>query len=290
MTAPRRLLEEGTEFERDLLASAGLDVGTDQGRQRAGLAMGAAVLSATTSTTSAAAGVAMGGATTGVLVKWVGLAVVTLGVAGASVRIGQTLSSGRHPRMAAPTAAVAVGPQHAATRGPGRAPELSRDSSGPRPDPSPPAVFAAASPVAVLGATAAPSQLECSRPKAGASAPRPAANAASPSNLEPPSVNLAPASPALPPDLQAEVSALGKARAALGRRDGQTALEALDAYEQAFPTGLLADEATVLRVDALALHGAPTEAAALGRRYLSAHPTSPYGTHLRAVIDGEHNP
>jgi hypothetical protein len=288
MTAPRRLLEEGTEFERDLLASAGLDVGTDRGRKRAVLAMGAAVLSATTSTTSAAAGVGMGGVTTGVLVKWVGLAVVTLGVAGASVRIGQTLSSGRHLMMSAPTSAVAVGPQQVTPRGP--APELSHDSIGARPTPSPLAVFAAASPVAALGTTGLGPQLECSRPKAGASTPRPVGNAVSPSDPEPPSVNLAPANPSLPPDLQAEVSALGKARAALGRRDGQTALEELDVYGQAFPTGLLADEATVLRVDALALHGEPTEAAALGRRYLSAHPTSPYGTHLRAVIDGEHNP
>jgi outer membrane protein assembly factor BamD (BamD/ComL family) len=90
--------------------------------------------------------------------------------------------------------------------------------------------------------------------------------------------------------LQAEVSALGKARAALGRRDGQTALEELDLYTQAFPAGLLADEATVLRVDALALSGEATAAAALGRRYLGAHPTSPYGAHLRAVIEGEQNP
>ena len=268
MTAPRRLLEEGTEFERDLLASAGLDVGSDQGRERTVFAMGAAALSATTSTTSAAAGVSIGGATTGVLVKWVGVAVVTLGVAGASVRMGQTLSSGRPPIVPAGPSAVAVGPQ-------------------------PPAVFPASSPVLTTAPTAAGPQLECSRPKAGASIPRPVATALSPTALSPPdpgppSVNQASVSP--PPDLQAEVSALGKARTALGRRDGQTALEELDLYTQAFPSGLLADEATVLRVDALELSGEATAAAALGRRYLGAHPTSPYGAHLRAVIDGEQNP
>jgi hypothetical protein len=53
---------------------------------------------------------------------------------------------------------------------------------------------------------------------------------------------------------------------------------------------VLSEEATVIRVDALEQQGDRAAAAALGRRYLAAHPASPHAPHLRAVIDLAHNP
>ncbi len=287
MTTPRRLLEEGTEFERELLASAQLDVGTDAGRKRVALATAAAILSATTSTTTAAAGASVGGATTVALAKWAGVVVVTLGVAGGSIEIARTLPSARAPTMSAPEAAVTA---HSLAAGrahpPPPVPEPSGDVNAAA-DPSPP-VHAAGAPPVTTAALASP--LATTRPKETPSIPAQASGALSPSEPEPVSASFAIGSAPPPPDLQAEVSALGKARAALGQHDGPAALEQLDAYAIAFPKGLLADEATVLRIDALELRGEPAAAAALGRRYLSAHPTSPYGARVRTVIDAELNP
>ena len=93
MTTPERLIEHGTEFERELLASARLDAGGDGGRKRAVVAM-AAVLS-TAATTGTTAGASAGVISAGVRVKWVGVALVNLGVAGASVRVGSSLVSTR---------------------------------------------------------------------------------------------------------------------------------------------------------------------------------------------------
>ncbi len=82
---------------------------------------------------------------------------------------------------------------------------------------------------------------------------------------------------------------MDRARAELARRDASQALGELDAYDRAFPSGVLSDEATVIRVDAMTQQGDGATAAALARRYLAAHPASPHAPHLRAVIDGARN-
>jgi hypothetical protein len=53
---------------------------------------------------------------------------------------------------------------------------------------------------------------------------------------------------------------------------------------------MLAEEATVLRVDALVAQGNAPAAAALALRFLAASPASPHGPHLRAVIEAARNP
>jgi hypothetical protein len=271
MITPRRLLDEGTQFERDVLASARLDTGSNRGRKGAVLAMSAAVLSAATSAAPAAAtaGAAAGAAATlggaGVLVKWIGVGVVVLGAAtGASVRV----VSSRH-------ATADTTSSQAAAQARAVAPNVA--------------------PAATAMASAVP------LPSSGAIAPtrtdggsvRPASSWANSSR----SVVVRPALPLaaapiseLPPDVQAEVSALGRARDKLVRREAGQALRELDAYERSFPSGVLSDEATVIRVDALTQQGDQVAAVALGRRYLTAHPASPHAPHLRAVIDGVHNP
>jgi hypothetical protein len=254
MTEIRRLLDEGTEFEREILASARADVGSPDGRKRAAMAMSAAVVSAATVTAGSAAGATtmtgLGGMTAGAVVKMVGLAAVSLGVAGATARVASHVVSARAP------APHVVPVQHATTGGPAadRAPAARVLPSADRAEDSPPAPSPSARPV-ILAASA-----QAAHPRQKADAPAP------------------------PPDLRAEVDALGEARAALGRRDARAALEHLDAYNRAFPGGLLADEATILRIDALVRQHDQAAASALSRRYLDAHPGSPYATRLRSLV------
>jgi TolA-binding protein len=92
------------------------------------------------------------------------------------------------------------------------------------------------------------------------------------------------ADPAPKATLAEEVKALDAARAALGRGDGIGAIAALDAYGRAYPRGLLAHEATVLRVEALFAVGDRTNATRIGRAFLAQAPRSPYATHLRALL------
>ena len=90
--------------------------------------------------------------------------------------------------------------------------------------------------------------------------------------------------------LDAEIQALGEVRVALGKTDAGGALERLDAYGRAFPQAVLADEAAVLRVDALVLRGDQTAAAALARRFLASNPSSPHASHLRSIASrGAHS-
>jgi hypothetical protein len=246
MTTPERLIEQGTEFDRELLASARLDAGSDGGRKRAVVAM-AAVLS--TTATAATTGASVGGISAGVLVKWVGVAVVTVGVASASVRVGSNLASTRSATSSTNGAAV----RHGA--GPSSLPVPNRDRE--------PGATAAAMPLASTAAVTPPTAKAEARASSG------------------PSRNL----PArwVPPDLEAEVAALGAARAALGGNDAPTALRALDAYDRAFPLGVLSDEATVLRIEALAERSDPN-AAILSERFVAAHPASPYAGRLRSIM------
>lgn len=85
--------------------------------------------------------------------------------------------------------------------------------------------------------------------------------------------------------LTAEVAALEKANAAVARSDGKAALAALDAYATTFPKGVLAADATVLRVRALLLLGRRAEAKTLADGYATAHPTSPYTRRLRELVE-----
>jgi outer membrane protein assembly factor BamD (BamD/ComL family) len=77
------------------------------------------------------------------------------------------------------------------------------------------------------------------------------------------------------------------ARKALARHDAAAALSALDDYQHRFPRGLLAPEAAVLRIDALAQRGSMGEARSLAKRFLAAHPASPHADHVRSILKGD---
>jgi hypothetical protein len=92
------------------------------------------------------------------------------------------------------------------------------------------------------------------------------------------------AQPAAATTLADEVAALQIARTALAAHDPSGAIVALDRYKSRFPSGKLGPEATVLRIDALNQRGDRAAAAALGDRFLSAHPRSPYADRVRSIL------
>lgn len=126
----------------------------------------------------------------------------------------------------------------------------------------------------------------------GEGAPPPPAEATGPQAAaeNPPVAPEPKARPRPSPVLYGEVAALEGVRTALDHGDSRDALRKLDAYDVAFPRSVLAEEATVLRVDALSQSGDPAAAAALARSFLAANPSSPHAAHLRALTSGMHNP
>jgi hypothetical protein len=87
--------------------------------------------------------------------------------------------------------------------------------------------------------------------------------------------------------LAKDIHALDRARQALGRRDAETALRALDELDRGMPTGVLSPEATVVRIEALLLRGDRARAAGLARRFISEFPRSPHVPRLKAVAEGQ---
>ena len=62
------------------------------------------------------------------------------------------------------------------------------------------------------------------------------------------------------------------------------ALGLLDGFEQRYRATPLAEEASVLRIEALANAGRMTEASALGSAFLRDHPSSAYAARVRAEL------
>jgi hypothetical protein len=88
------------------------------------------------------------------------------------------------------------------------------------------------------------------------------------------------AAPAGTASIADEIRALDEARRALANGDAATANRALDAYRRNFPKGALAEESTLLRIEALARGGNRGRAKALADRFRARHPDSP---HLRRI-------
>jgi hypothetical protein len=143
---------------------------------------------------------------------------------------------------------------------------------------------------------AAPSPLESSSPLAAAAVDSAtAASSAAPSTSSTlasattkPSPHRAPAlASAEDPGIASEVAALEVARQAIGRGDTQGALRALDDYRHVFPHGMMQQEATLLRVEALAKGGDLAGARALADRFLAANPKSPHAERIRRLVGAE---
>ncbi len=85
------------------------------------------------------------------------------------------------------------------------------------------------------------------------------------------------------PSLADEVAAIRSAKGALAGGNAAQALRELDAYKVHFPHGRLAQEATVVRIEALINSGNPAAAGAIADRFLAAHADSPYSARVRSL-------
>ncbi len=85
------------------------------------------------------------------------------------------------------------------------------------------------------------------------------------------------------PSLADEVAAIRSAKGALASGNAAQALHELDAYRAHFPHGRLAQEATVVRIEALINSGNSAAAGAIADRFLAAHADSPYSARVRSL-------
>jgi hypothetical protein len=90
-------------------------------------------------------------------------------------------------------------------------------------------------------------------------------------------------------DLGDEIASLDRAREALAHGDASRALALVDEYAKEFPGGVLGQEATVVRIEALLARGDRKAADGLARRLLAAHPASPHAARVRALLAGASN-
>jgi len=86
------------------------------------------------------------------------------------------------------------------------------------------------------------------------------------------------------PSIAREIAALDVARRLLGSGNPRGALGALDDYEAQVKTGMLRQEATLLRIEALAGAGEASAARRLAHRFLQNHPHSPHENRVRALV------
>jgi hypothetical protein len=273
----RRLAEEGSDFDRDVLTSARLDEPRDEGFKRtlAAIGAGAATLSAASSTAGAgviaggAAGTATGGAASlaggigaSAIAKWVGVALI-VATTGAAVTTGYVAHSNAPSASPRPASSSTTANRPLAL--PGSA-ETTISLSGPSPsgavDPGPPELPA-------IAESLAPPRVPAFRPASSEVAAAPRGVSRPPSRLD------------------AEIAALDCVRSALAQHLPSRAIEALDAYDRAFPSSILSEEAAVLRVDSLFDVGDHAGATALARRFLRSHPSSPHAAHLRQLRGAE---
>jgi hypothetical protein len=86
------------------------------------------------------------------------------------------------------------------------------------------------------------------------------------------------------PSLAEEVAAIKSAKAALASGNAGQSLRELDNYRARFPRGRLAQEAAVVRIEALLKSGNSAAANAAADRFLSANASSPYAARVHTLI------
>jgi outer membrane protein assembly factor BamD (BamD/ComL family) len=80
------------------------------------------------------------------------------------------------------------------------------------------------------------------------------------------------------------VALLDPARASLAKGDATNSLAAIEQYQRAFPRGILAQEAAVMRIEALLVAGDRGGAQQLADAFALTYPTSPYAKRVRQIF------
>jgi hypothetical protein len=88
------------------------------------------------------------------------------------------------------------------------------------------------------------------------------------------------------PPLSVEIALVQQAARALASGDAEVAMGLLDTYRRDCPRGVLAEEASALRVQALVQTGHAAEAKALAHRLVAADPDGVLASRLRGVLEG----
>jgi hypothetical protein len=143
--------------------------------------------------------------------------------------------------------------------------------------------------VSVQNAPPVVSPMQTESPAAEPTPVEPAAAAADPPPCAAVSSHKAP-SPSSASSLTAQTDLLDKAHAALDARHPAAALGLLADYDKTYPGGILSQEASALRIEALYDAGRSPEAAALADRFLAAYPSSSHAEHVRAGLLGGLSP
>jgi hypothetical protein len=260
MTDPKRLLEEGSALEANLLGSALEDAprkGLDR-KIQAALGMGAiAISTGTASTTAAAASKAAPVLVSLGIAKWAGIVAI-----GAGAVIGAATIA-RHEPAAPPTARVvpvaAAVPRAEAREVPTPVPASPVEQPAVLPTPVP-----VAPPIVANRSveTRAPATQEATRAEV-----RPEA-----------------------PPLSSELTLMDQANAALDSGDANRAMTLLDRHDLEFLHGRLAPEALELRIRAYAQRRDDAKVAELGRAFLSRYPESPLVPRVRALLASSDRP
>jgi hypothetical protein len=306
MSEVRPLKEKATSpLARSLLDSVSLDrpdAGA-LGRALGAIGAGAAVVAATAAgqaTAAAGGSVAPGAAKGGVLllVKWAGLGVVGVALTASTVQLVRTQIASEPAAAVAPTS-----------------PSEAQPLAAPRPSELPPSLALNPAPAATQVLASPPSSSVASDLPTGSAAPatsriealtpeRPVTLLSEPSagSLSDPASPVpvalpepAPPAPATPDAVQpappisgdsagAQLAALQSVRAALSAGDPLRALRELDGFDASHRSSLLAEEATVLRIDALVDCGRVAQARTLGVALLQRAPHSAYAEHVRSKI------
>ncbi len=272
---PLRSLERD-EFEVSLLRSADADTPAPDAVKKAALALGVptALLSAT-STASATAGVVTAGIGKSFAIGLIAGALLSGGVAGARLylepspapqRLGASHGTGAQP----PVAAKALPPTFAAPPAEVR-------------DPAPPAPGATA-PSKPRQPLAEPLAPEAPAP---ALAPAVATFEVSEASTSAPALSALPPTPsAVAPSLALEIAELDRARTLLAAGQARPAIVVLDGYTARFPSGVLALEAGLLRVEAELARGNRAAAERLGGEIVQRHPGTRYARKVTSLLSG----
>ena len=81
-----------------------------------------------------------------------------------------------------------------------------------------------------------------------------------------------------------QAALVDRARAALASGDAATAARLADEYDARFPSGVLGQEATVVRIQALVMRGDIASARVLGERFLAENGASPHAARVRRLL------
>jgi hypothetical protein len=284
MKDPKRLIDDGN-LGAFLLAAAREDAPRPHARARTNIALGLASGTATVTATAKAiangsSGAAVGGtvatvttkiAATSLSLKLAAAAAIVVGVGSGAV----VFTRGAPEPIIAATIDTASPSMRTTAPPPATGPTTTKlVSSAATPDP-----VSVPDPVLTVPVTA-------SRPTSVPVTSKPVEHA--PPKAAPRTSAAASASPSegtAETSLLKELNSLDSARAALGRGDARGALVLLDRHSRTFPSGSLAAEASMLRVEALLAGGERQAARALAIDLLAKDPSGPHAKRLRTVAN-----